>query len=62
MQLMSLKEVDMNNDLKATISGIVATIGMILKIVHVNIPQEVSDAIVTIGIFAIGFFANRKDK
>lgn len=44
---------------KTTLGGIIATIGAILKLINpgFEIPDEVSAALVTVGIFIIGLFS-----
>ncbi len=52
----------MNNDLKTTVAGIVTGIFSILALFNIIIPQEVSGIIVAIGVAALGYFTNKKDK
>ncbi len=51
----------MNNDIKTSISGIVAGIFAILALFNIIIPQEVSGIIVAIAVAALGYFTNKKD-
>lgn len=59
-QIMEVK--NMNNDMKTTIAGIVATIGFILKIFKIDVPVEVTDGLIAIGIFVMAYFTNKKNK
>ena len=52
-----MKEVKTMKNYRTTIAGLVATLGLILKLFKVDIPDEVSTALITIGVFAVGFFA-----
>lgn len=51
----------MNNDIKATIAGLVAGIAYIAKVLGFDIPPEVLDAITGLGVIFLGFYANRKE-
>ena len=59
-QFQKLKEVKNMTDLKTTISGIVATVGFLLKFINVDLPPQVSDALIVLGVFFMGLFS--KDK
>lgn len=52
-----VKEAKMNASWKTTVSGLVATAGFILKLFKVDLPDEVSNALITVGVFLIAFFA-----
>jgi hypothetical protein len=47
-------------DPRTTISGLVVTIGVLLKLFKIDLPDEVSNGLIAIGVFLMGFFA--KDK
>lgn len=51
------KELKTMTNWKTTVGAIVTTIGFILKLFKIDVPEEVSMAIVTVGIFIIGLFA-----
>jgi thiamine transporter ThiT len=51
----------MNNTTKTTIAGIVAAGAFILKIFKVDLPTEVTDGLVAIAVFCVGFFAQGKE-
>jgi hypothetical protein len=50
-------EVGMSKNWKTTMAGVVATLGLILKLFKIDLPEEVSNGLIAIGVFAIGFFA-----
>lgn len=52
-----IKEVKTVKNYKTTISGLVATLGLLLKLFKVDLPEEVSTALITVGIFLVAFFA-----
>lgn len=49
-------------DWKTTISGLVAAVVVIAKGFGIEIPQAVSDGILAIAMFLMGFFASDKQK
>jgi DNA-binding FrmR family transcriptional regulator len=55
-----LKGVRNMTDAKTTAGGIIITISFILKLLKIDIPQEVLDGAMAIGAFILGYFA--KDK
>ena len=52
----------MNNDLKATITGLVTSVLGLLAYFNIVIPESFVQPIILIGIVIVGFLANRKDK
>mgnify|MGYP007017509332 FL=1 len=51
----------MNNDLKATITGLVTGILGMLAYFNIIIPTSFVEPIILIGVLVVGFLANRKD-
>lgn len=49
-------------DWKTTIGAIVSVLGLVLKIFNVELPPAVSEGLIAIGVFIIGFFATDKAK
>lgn len=52
----------MNNDLKATMTGLVTGILGLLAYFNIVIPQSFVEPIILVGVVIVGFLANRKDK
>ena len=52
----------MSNDIKTSVSGIVAGVFSILALFNIIIPQEASGIIVAIALVILGYFTNKKDK
>lgn len=52
----------MNNDLKATLTGVVTGLLAILSIFGLAIPAEYGSMIIALGVVVLGYFTNKKDK
>lgn len=52
-----IKGIKSMKNYRTTISGLVATIGLVLKLFKVDLPDEIANALITIGVFAMAFFA-----
>ena len=52
----------MSNDLKTTVSGVVAGIAGILALFNILIPQNISEIIVLVAVAVLGYYTNKPDK
>lgn len=52
-----VKEIKTMKNWKTTMSALVVTVGMILKLFKIDLPEEVANSLITIGVFLMGLFA-----
>lgn len=52
----------MNNTTKTTVAGAVAFLAFVAKIFKIDVPAEVTDGLIAVAVFALGFFSQGKEK